>query len=342
MLRTKDYYAQIEQLHEEGKNAKEISRILNFKYHQPVYNYFKKRGWKNLNKKAYPRHTLYSVDSDFFKDIDTEEKAYVLGFICADGSIDFKNYFISIYLQDSDYELLEKIKECMHSTHPIKRNIKKENPYKKSNNKQLKCCGIRINGRRLVTPLKKMGLTHDKTYTLDDKVMNYIPKDLIRHFLRGYFDGDGSITWGAQYSSGKKYLIQVAGNKEFLLASFNTFFPSINGLYKYKTSKQCYAWKLSSKLNVLEFLNYIYKDAKIYLDRKYKIYQYAMWSYKTELIAGNSYFINLIKGQSAANLLVKCWEQVQRLADETICNPYEEGNIEYKSATNARQLNSSE
>ena len=55
MLRTKDYYAQIEQLHNEGKNAKEISRILNFKYHQPVYNYFKKRRWKTLNRKAYPR-----------------------------------------------------------------------------------------------------------------------------------------------------------------------------------------------------------------------------------------------------------------------------------------------
>lgn len=63
-----------------------------------------------------------------------------------------------------------------------------------------------------------------------------------------------------------------------------------------------------------------------------------MWSYKTELIAGNSYFIELIKGQSAANPLVKCLRQVQRLADETILNPYEEGNIEYNSATNAQHL----
>ena len=63
-----------------------------------------------------------------------------------------------------------------------------------------------------------------------------------------------------------------------------------------------------------------------------------MWSYKTELIAGNSYFMNLIKGQSAANLLVKSLEQVQRLADETILNPYEEGDIEYNSATNAQHL----
>ena len=70
-----------------------------------------------------------------------------------------------------------------------------------------------------------------------------------------------------------------------------------------------------------------------------------MWSYKTELIAGNSYFIKLMEGQSAANPLVKCLRQVQRLADETIKNPFEE-EIEYNSATNAQhqelQINSDE
>ena len=63
-----------------------------------------------------------------------------------------------------------------------------------------------------------------------------------------------------------------------------------------------------------------------------------MWSYKTELIAGNSYFIELIKGQSAANPLVKSFRQVQRLADETFPNPFEEGGEEYNSATNAQHL----
>lgn len=63
-----------------------------------------------------------------------------------------------------------------------------------------------------------------------------------------------------------------------------------------------------------------------------------MWSFKTELIAGNSYFIELMKGQSAANPLVKCLRQVQRLADETIKNSFEDSSIEYNSATNAQHL----
>ena len=335
MLKINDYAVQIEHFHNEGKNALEISKILNFKYSQPVYNYFKKKGWPNLEKGKYIHYTKYVVDNTFFNVIDTEEKAYILGFICSDGHIDAKNYRLTISLKDSDYALLEAIRRCMGSTHPIKRHIKCKNPYTHSNNIILEQCCLSINGKSLVEPLINMGIAGKKTYTLNKDIMKYVPEYLVRHFLRGYFDGDGSVTWGKHYSSGNKYLIQVAGNEDFLLESFQKHFPSNCGLYKYKTSKQCYAWKLADKKKVLEFLNYIYNDAKIYLDRKYKIYKYAMWACKTELIAGNSYFISLIKGQSAANPLVKCLRQVQRLADETIKNPFEE-EIEYNSATNAQ------
>ena len=335
MLKITDYAEQINALHAEGKCALEISRILGFKYSQPVYNYFKKNGWETLDIKDYPRQTTYEVDENFFVDINTEEKAYILGFICADGHISDSNYRIAIALQDSDYLLLEKIKEAMHSTHPIKREVAVSNPYLRSDRNTLYQCKLNINGKNLITPLINMGITGKKTYNLDSNITKFIPEDLMRHFLRGFFDGDGSVSWGKHYSSGNKYLIQVAGNEEFLLGTFQKYFPSNCKLYKYKTSKQCFAWKIADKRKVLEFLNYIYKDAKIYLERKYKIYQYAMWSFKTELIAGNSYFSSLLEGQSAANPLVKCLRQVQRLADETIKNPFEE-EIEYNSATNAQ------
>jgi len=223
----------------------------------------------------------------------------------------------------------------MKSNHPIVDDILKENPYKKSSNKILKQCGLSINGKELINPLLNMGLTSNKTYTLNGDICKYIPKQLFRHFLRGYFDGDGNITWGKHYSSGNKYIVQVCGNADFLLKSFQKHFPSSCKLYKDSYSKQCYVWRVANKADVLKFLNYLYGDSNIYLNRKYKVYQYAMWSFKTELIAGNSYFIDLIKGQSAANPLVKCLRQVQRLADETIKNPFEE-DIEYNSATNAQ------
>ena len=335
MLKISDYSNQINALHNEGKSALEIATILNFKYSQPVYNYFKKMGWKRLSRGEYPTNNLYSVNSSFFEKIDTEEKAYIIGFIAADGHVDEKHYKLNITLKDSDYKLLEKIREVMHSTHPIKRGIIKENPYKKSDNKILKQCSLTINGKQLITPLINMGLSGKKAYTLDSTLVEYIPESLMRHFLRGYFDGDGNVSWGKKYSSGYKYIVQVVGNEDFLLGSFQKYFPSNCSLYKDKLSKQCYTWKVACKMEVMKFLTYIYGDATIYLHRKYNIYKYAMWSFKTELIAGNSEFIKLIEGQSAAKPLIKCLREVQRLADETIKNPFEE-EIEYNSATNAQ------
>lgn len=335
MLKIKDYAEQIDALHAEGKCALEISKILGLEYSQPIYNYFKKKGWKNLSLGEYSVRRIYTVDKTFFETINTEEKAYILGFICADGCVNAKQHKISFALQDSDYALLESIRTAMNSTHPVKRHLIRKNPYTKTNRQTLYQCTLCINGKELVQPLVALGLANNKTYTLSSDVIKCVPEHLIKHFLRGYFDGDGSIMWGKKYSSGYKYLIQVAGNQEFLLNTFQKYFPSACGLYKYKTSKQCFAWKIADKKKVLEFLNYIYSDAKIYLNRKYKIYQYAMWSFKTELIAGNSYFINLIKGQSAAKPIVKCFRKVQRLVDETITNPFE-GEIEYNSTTNAQ------
>lgn len=335
MLKIKDYAAQIDALYAEGKCGQEIQKILGIKNHQPIYNYFKKKGWDRLKRSEYKNIFTYEVDLDFFKCIDTEEKAYILGFICADGHVDKSTNRITFAIKDDDYSILESIKAAMHSTHPIKRGVEKNNPYKKSCNKTLHQCILSINGKELVAPLIQMGIAGNKTYTLDSSIMDYIPDNLVRHFLRGYFDGDGCISWDKRYNWGNKSVVIVAGNLEFLQGTFNKVFPTKCAITLNKGSRQCYRYTIQDKKEVLRFLALLYNDAKIYLERKYKLYQYAMWSCKTELIAGNSYFIELMKGQSAANPLVKCLRQVQRLADETIKNPFEE-EIEYNSATNAQ------
>lgn len=335
MLKIQNYSEQIEALHEQGFSALDIAKKLRLKYPQPVYNYFKKRGWERLHRDSYKQPTLYDVDKKFFQSIDTEEKAYVFGFICADGHISETRNAIIIAVKQNDVDILHKIRSVMQSTHPIKEHIQRRNPYTNANHLILEQACISINSKELIQPLLEMGLNHRKTYTLNGSEMNSIPENLVHHFLRGYFDGDGNVMWGRQYNTGKKYSINVTGNKDFLENTFQKCFPSTNALYKDKYSKQCYTWKISERKKVLDFLSYIYGDATIYLDRKYKVYQYALWSFKTGLIAGNSYFISLIKGQSAANPLVKCWRQVQRLMDETITNPYGE---EYNSDTNAQQF----
>ena len=285
MLNIKDYQEEIEKLYSEGRTAKEISSLLGLKYHQPVYNYFKKKGWERNGKSG---KSIYKVDSDFFKCINTEEKAYILGFICADGHISEDRLVITVSEKDSD--ILEKIRRAMHSNHPIKK-IKRKNPYQKTDRKQLILMELMIGRRELVKPLFDMGLTPDKTYTLNGNILKYVPKYLMRDFLRGYFDGDGNVFFGRRYASGYKYNINVCGNEDFLLKSFQTYFPSNNKLYKDLYSKQCYVWKISSRDKVRDFMHYLYHNSSIFLQRKYNEYRKIMWSCKTGLIAGNSHSV---------------------------------------------------
>ena len=134
-----------------------------------------------------------------------------------------------------------------------------------------------------------MGLTTNKTYTLNGDILKYIPKYLIRDFLRGYFDGDGNVFFGRRYSSGYKYNVNICGNEDFLLKSFQVYFPSNNKLYKDLYSRQCYVWKISQKDKVRDFMYYLYYNSSIFLQRKYNEFRKIMWACKTGLIAGNSY-----------------------------------------------------
>lgn len=269
MLNIKDYEDKIILMHKQGMTGKQIVDALHFKYHQPVYNYFRKMGWPITGKIMKKK---YHVNDKFFNVIDSEEKAYILGFICADGHVDHNS--IRFEIASKDIDILYKIRKALNSNHPIKEIIK-ENPYTKSDRKELRLMKLGINGVYLTKPLLDMGLGGNKTYTLNSSIIKHIPKYLIRDFLRGYFDGDGNVFFGKKYSSGVKHNINICGNADFLLGTFQKYFPSPNKLYKDLYSKQCYVWKLSSKENVFNFLHYLYQNSSIFLNRKYLVYRKA-------------------------------------------------------------------
>ena len=285
MLNIKDYQEEITKLYQEGKTAKEISSLLGFKYSQPVYNYFKKMGWERIGKAG---KRIYGVNEDFFKCINTEEKAYILGFICADGHIERDRLNITVSIKDKD--ILEKIRKAIQSNHPIK-EVKRTNPYNKTDRRILTLVELMIGSVELVKPLFNMGLTTNKTYTLNGDILKYVPKYLMRDFLRGYFDGDGNVFFGRKYNSGYKYNINICGNEDFLLKSFQTYFPSNNKLYKDLYSRQCYVWKISQRDKIKDFMYYLYYNSSISLQRKYNEFRKIMWACKTGLIAGNSHSI---------------------------------------------------
>ena len=110
----------------------------------------------------------------------------------------------------------------------------------------------------------------NKSMTMNSNVIKNIPEKYIYHFLRGYFDGDGNITYGVKYSSGTKYLVQIIGTQDFLENTFDKYFETNCSLYKYKTCNM-FCWKISKKSQVDNFINLLYRDSNIYLKRKYKV-----------------------------------------------------------------------
>lgn len=219
---------------------------------------------------------IYDYDESYFSRINTPDKAYWLGFIYADGFITKRangNPVFGITLAES--EPLEKIKKAMKSNKPIGM-YKKTNSYSnKSIEYKLAFCS-----KQLVEDLEKWGCVENKTFKL--KFPDFLNENLIPHFIRGYFDGDGSVYLHTQKTNGKEYIMlgsQFTGIKSFLeemIKHFNFLHDDEKCLYQ-DTRKETDCWKiqLNSNLRTLKLYHYMYKDCpeNICLSRKRKKFE---------------------------------------------------------------------
>jgi intein/homing endonuclease len=200
----------------------------------------------------------YTFNKDFFETIDSEEKAYWLGFIAADGGLNYRiqtrgsnpSYRIQLGLAEKDLDHLIKFKESISSSHKL---------YKHCHKKYL-CFSYRIiiTSEKMFNDLVDKGLTLRKSLTLKPPLN--VPADLIRHWIRGYFDGDGYI---GMKKSRNVLRFSVLGTKEVL----EFILKHVNLDLKIRKRKNIYNIS-SSCSKALKFLSHIYDDSNIFLDRK--------------------------------------------------------------------------
>ena len=207
-------------------------------------------------------------DETVFDTIDTEEKAYWLGFIFADGYISSKSnkksdYNFEISLKGSDTSHLEKFNIFMKHIH---NNIRIGSV--RCGKKQCSRCRWSIRNKHLWETLNSHGCTPRKSLTLqfpDEHIFQ--SKDLIRHFIRGYFDGDGCITY-----CDKSHLhphISFLGTFDFL-AQVAKYTTVKNKVLK-ENNRKVYIYGASGK-TAMEILHYMYKNSTIFLQRKFDRY----------------------------------------------------------------------
>lgn len=215
-------------------------------------------------------NTIYEFNRGYFKEINTEAKAYILGFIYADGNIDTNNNQpnrLRLTLKASDRDILEKIASELNYSGQIveKYTTSHGNPYK--------ICNLNLNSVELVTDLIHLGVTPNKTFKIDFPSYNQVPKHLIRHFIRGYFDGDGSIYHLNNLSRKSDIRIGlVSGSKEFLYKLIDELSLELSitkaGVRNRKRDLQF----TKSGNQAFTILDYMYDKSNIYLDRKYSLY----------------------------------------------------------------------
>ena len=216
---------------------------------------------------------IYKTKNENFFKKWSPEMAYILGFFAADGSM-IKNkrgaHFIEF--QITDKELLEEIKKLLGSNHKISilnKNTKWKTAYR-----------LQIGSKKIFNDLLLLGITKNKSKKIK---LPKIPEKYLCHFVRGYFDGDGNVTFGYFKKSDRTKKSPAiitrftSGSKDILEELKLTLTNSLDTKGSLFFSKNN-AWQLSYSANdsqkLFKFM-YIGRNNNkniIYLERKYKIF----------------------------------------------------------------------
>lgn len=200
----------------------------------------------------------YSVNDSYFENIDSEDKAYFLGFIMADGNLakgqHTEEYIrVSLHLQVSDIEILEKFKYYVEQNHKI------------FIGSHFNDCALRFVQRKMVNDLRKYGITERKTGS-EHINLEMIPHEMHRHFFRGLIDGDGWICIGdASQSLGLCGSYEMCKSfVEYLNRELQTTLLKVSKV----KDKNCYKVSYSSIYDMQNIQKLLYQNATVYLSRK--------------------------------------------------------------------------
>lgn len=252
---------QILDLYFKYKSMTKVSNILGICRKRSVKPVLEKYNIPIINHQNKPK-----FDVHFFDNIDTEDKAYWLGFLYADGNVSSSDNTVSVGLQINDFSHLEKLKAAIQSNLQVKRDFSRGR------------CRFRFANSHTKKALIAHGLIPRKSYTL--KFPEKIPFILIRHFIRGYFDGDGCV--GVYDRADKPTIVRTSciGTSNMLEHILDHAMIKSNLAKANKNGDDAILQFQLSGYKSYQFLTYLYQDSNVFLDRKFQKFQIAVQSLK--------------------------------------------------------------
>lgn len=239
-------------LNSEGYTQRQMAEKLN------INRTTVQRALKRLHVSTPNRHNALKFDNTVFDCIDTEEKAYWLGFLYADGNVSSTINNIEVSLSIVDLDHLEKYRKFLKNSSEVK--VGKIT----LNGKEFQRCRLSVTNKYFKNRLIELGCIPNKSLKLSFPQGIFTEDSLKYHFIRGYVDGDGCIS----FSRTGRLILNMVGTKEFL-SEILAIFPEFSELEKDSRWKhntfyiRCWGEKAEKVLTKL------YKNANIYLQRKY-------------------------------------------------------------------------
>lgn len=208
------------------------------------------------------RHSLYTANDYYFDTIDHQDKAYIMGIWWADGYNNVSRNTILMSLQEGDKDILDKINLAIENTNPL--NYLRNNDI---NPRWQNAYRMAVTSPHMSKTLESYGMVQAKSLVV--KFPTCLPEHLYPHFIRGLLDGDGCILK-------RNYRVDIMGTA-MLLEQIQRWCADVLGVESHLSHPKdhhevTYVLTIWKKSDIKVFLDAIYKDANLYLQRKYDIY----------------------------------------------------------------------
>lgn len=268
-------------LYKEYGSAPKVGKLFGVGNHV-IEKILKERGVERI---GVGRRT-YQINERYFDKIDTSNKAYILGFLYADGSNVKSKRTVSMSLEERDRDILEDIRNEIGSERPLEfidYSNKCDFGYTYKNQYRLL-----LFSSHMCNTLEQIGMIPNKSLVVDFPTL---PNEFIRHFVRGLFDGDGSV-YRNKYKNRNSYQhILTITSTLMLCEKLVDIVENTLGIncHIYDASNHngiTKVFNISGKNQIKKFMDWIYDDADLKLQRKYD--RYIQYFYSDEKNINNT------------------------------------------------------
>lgn len=240
---------------------------------------------KGITRTAHKKRR-YKLDEHYFDKIDTPNKAYVLGFLWADGCNFPKKGTISMSLEEGDKKILELIRNEIGSERPLEfvdYSNKHDFGYTYKNQYRLL-----LFSTHMCKTLESIGMVPNKSLVVK---FPRLPENLSRHFIRGIFDGDGSLSRSkSKNRDSYKHVLTITSTMSLCEQLVNIVKKELDiNCHIYDASNHngiTKVFSISGRNQIKKFMDWMYNGSDLKLHRKYE--RYIQYFYSDDTNINNS------------------------------------------------------